>query len=381
MADHILPFDIEAEIMERLPVKSLIRFRSVSKQWLSLIDSSNFINNYHINRKHPEHHVFVQYKQENGKKYISIIDDSSFPNQKSSLTVPGPLSLLRHAKPCSSVDGLLCFYGVRRDVAGQAKMAVLWNPAIRKSVGIPIPNQLSSLKGSTHIGFGICPNTSDPKLVRINTFIDSKTVDWEVEVYAWSARVWKSVSNIPPAFKYSYLESGQVYVGGFIYFGALDYRLLGKITSNLIVSFDLKSNEFGEVCLPDRLVNTYNLGVMKVYESLGLLEHNQYDDDILSCGVWVMKEGVSKMFTKMFSIKTPFNLFGYTVVELRKNGDAILKDGDYMFEDDIVPVLKVYETCSGHINDFGIKGKYFSFSVKSYMETLLLLDHSDSVIH
>ncbi|GJW11124.1 F-box domain containing protein [Tanacetum coccineum] len=476
----------------------------------------------------------------------------------------------------SFVNGLLCFYGVRRDVAGETKMAVLWNPTIRKSVGIPIPNALSSPKGDTYIGFGSCPDIGDQvfvggfiywpafesiklggrsnlivsfglkndefgevclpdrlvhacnigvtkvyeslglleffheetyvsfcvvwgiegelicidswyasvaivsialsiflppvylvfawtlermvnhllydliaieadidneswfnmvsiistnsiytpltlmaghilhfhieaeirkgfrfkSLIRVrnrtnigfgfalNTsdtscwldliIYDSKTVDWEVEVYAWSARVWKSVSNIPPAFKYSYLESGQVYVGGFIYFGALDYRLLGKITSNLIVSFDLKSNEFGEVCLPDRLVNTYNLGVMKVYESLGLLEHNQYDDDILSCGVWVMKEGVSKMFTKMFSIKTPFNLFGYTVVELRKNGDAILKDGDYMFEDDIVPVLKVYETCSGHINDFGIKGKYFSFSVKSYMETLLLLDHSDS---
>ncbi|GJT02861.1 putative reverse transcriptase domain-containing protein [Tanacetum coccineum] len=237
---------------------------------------------------------------------------------------------------------------------------------------------LIRVRNRTNIGFGFALNTSDTSCWLDLIIYDSKTVDWEVEVYAWSARVWKSVSNIPPAFKYSYLESGQVYVGGFIYFGALDYRLLGKITSNLIVSFDLKSNEFGEVCLPDRLVNTYNLGVMKVYESLGLLEHNQYDDDILSCGVWVMKEGVSKMFTKMFSIKTPFNLFGYTVVELRKNGDAILKDGDYMFEDDIVPVLKVYETCSGHINDFGIKGKYFSFSVKSYMETLLLLDHSDS---
>nr|GFA89843.1 hypothetical protein [Tanacetum cinerariifolium] len=253
-----------------------------------------------------------------------------------------------------------------------------------KSVGIPIPNALNSLKGNTHIGFGICPNTSDPKLVRINTFIGSKTVDWEVEVYTWTARVWKSVSNIPPASIYSYLESGQVYVGGFIYFGALDYiRLLGNIRSNLIVSFDLKSDEFGEVCLPDRLVNTYYVGVMKVYESLGLLEHNQHHDERSSCGVWVVKDGVSKTFTKMFSIKTPYNLFGYTVVELRKNGDAILKDGDYMFEDDdyIAPVLKVYETCSGHINDLGIKGKYFSFSVKSYMETLLLLDHSDSIIH
>ncbi|GKB61169.1 ribonuclease H-like domain-containing protein [Tanacetum coccineum] len=42
MSDNI-PFDIQTEIIKRAPVKSVIRFRTVSKSWKSLIDSSEFI--------------------------------------------------------------------------------------------------------------------------------------------------------------------------------------------------------------------------------------------------------------------------------------------------------------------------------------------------
>ena len=199
------------------------------------------------------------------------MDDDNFSNQKSSLTVPWPVSLLRYVSTVNSVNRLLCLYGPHQD-ARDEEMVVLWNPSIGKAVGIPISNSLFQLTGNTFIGFGVCPNASDPKLVRINTIIGyGTTVDWEVEVYTLSARVWKSVLNIiPPAIKSSYLKNGQVFVGGFIYFCAYDdIRLQGGIRSNLIVSFDLKSDEFGEVCLPDRLVHKYDLRVTKIKDSLG----------------------------------------------------------------------------------------------------------------
>ncbi|GKF20647.1 putative F-box domain-containing protein [Tanacetum coccineum] len=46
MSDHI-PFEIQSEIIKRLPIKPLVQCRSVSKQWKSLIDSSKFIADYH----------------------------------------------------------------------------------------------------------------------------------------------------------------------------------------------------------------------------------------------------------------------------------------------------------------------------------------------
>nr|GEX74490.1 hypothetical protein [Tanacetum cinerariifolium] len=122
------------------------------------------------------------------RTYISIIDDDTFPQQKFLITAPEPLNLLRHAKTVGSVDGLVCFGGWYKD----NKMVVLWNPSIRKSVAIRIPNVIDSLYGYTRIGFGVCPHTNDPKLVRINV-TKTLSICWEVHVFTLSSRVWKTV--------------------------------------------------------------------------------------------------------------------------------------------------------------------------------------------
>ena len=44
-------------------------------------------------------------------------------------------------------------------------------------------------------------------------------------------------------------------------------------------------------------------------------------------------------------------------------------------------LLAVCEHCLGRINGIRIDGKVNSFTVKSYTETLLLLDQSNSIIH
>ncbi|GKE65088.1 F-box domain containing protein [Tanacetum coccineum] len=203
------------------------------------------------------------------------------------------------------------------------------------------------------------------------------TVDWEVEVFALSTRVWKTVSSIPLAFKYCYLTcEGHVSIGGFIYWHGCDFFKLGDgIPFNTIVSFDLKSDEFGEVCLPDRLVHSC-LRVLKVKESLGLLEYYE-DGEVPFCGVWIMNEGVTKSFTKMFNVNI-LNFWRYRVLEFRNNGEAIIETA---LDDSHSSALEVCEPCSGRHNGIGIDGKYGSYSVKSYMETLLLLDQSNSIIH
>ncbi|GKD25162.1 F-box domain containing protein, partial [Tanacetum coccineum] len=171
MSDYI-PFEIQSEIMKRLPVKSLVQFRSVSKQWKSFIDCPEFIKTYHINHPNPKHHLLVRYNHV--PTYTSIIDDNTFPQQKFPLTAPEPLNLL------SSVDGLLCFYGLYKDIELETKMVVLWNPSVRKCVGIPIPNVFDSPYGYTRIGFGVCRDTNDPKLVKINV-VETPHISWDVQ--------------------------------------------------------------------------------------------------------------------------------------------------------------------------------------------------------
>ncbi|GKD90822.1 F-box domain containing protein [Tanacetum coccineum] len=209
-------------------------------------------------------------------------------------------------------------------------MVVLWNPSIRKCVGIVIPNVDYSPYGGTVVGFGVCSDTSDPKLVKIKKF-RTRNICWEVQVFTLSSRVWKTV-YIGAPFKSCDLMLDHVFIDGIIY-----WRTLGSF----IISFDLKSEKLGEVCLPERLVGTKDLLVAKV-------------------------EGKS------------VSAFNGTVLGFRNNGEVVLNMVDDDYKESTV---EVYEPSSGHMNGVGIKGDYIKFFATSYMETLLLLDESNSIIH
>ncbi|KAK9078985.1 hypothetical protein SSX86_000654 [Deinandra increscens subsp. villosa] len=178
-AANNIPFDIQVKIIKKvLPVKSLIRFRSVSKQWKALIDSSQFIMDHCVNPAQP-HHLLVSYKAGDNEdhKFVSIVDDDSFPHHKFSPTVPPTVKLLRRVILVGCSHGLVCLSGFtpfrRRN---RKELIVVWNPAIRKSVDIPLPVQNPAIRKSVDIhlpyelfvfGFGVCPKTSDIKIVKI----------------------------------------------------------------------------------------------------------------------------------------------------------------------------------------------------------------------
>ncbi|GJR52459.1 putative pentatricopeptide repeat-containing protein [Tanacetum coccineum] len=368
----LIPFDIQSEIMKRLPVKSLIQFRSVSKKWKSFIDSPKFIKNYHITHTNPQHHLLVRCELDTSQTCTSIIDNNTFPQQKVPLTAPESLSLLRNTLTLSSIDGLLYFCG---DVDSKTRMAVIWNPTVRKSVGIAIPIPKAGYKRII-VGFGVCPDTSDPKLVKISaTNIPSM---WEVQVFTLSTRFWKTVYMGAP-FKSCNLMWFQVFVNGVIYFRASDFNFVNQVRSNFIISFDLKSEKFGEVCLPERLVHTpyLDLDVAKVNESLGLLEYYA-EGDMRVCGVWTRNDGDNKTFSKIYTVKVVGKSLLSRVLTFRNNGEVVMQlDDDNNHECRI----EVYEPLSGLISGVGINGNQRTFSARSYMETLLLLDESDSIIH
>lgn len=61
----------------------------------------------------------------------------------------------------------------------------------------------------------------------------------------------------------------------------------------------------------------------------------------------------------------------------RKNGKPIIETRN---DRQVSFTLQVYDPCSEHFNDLGIRGNFHWFSVSSYTETLLLLDHPSSII-
>ena len=124
MADYNIPFDIQEEIMKRLPIKSLLRFRSVSRPWKSFIHSSKFIAGYQQTQR-----LLVSYDDDNyNKKYVSIVDDDIY--SKLSLVVPVSV---KNRTLVSSSQGLFCLCSYYSDNFGRnTASAVIWNPTIRK---------------------------------------------------------------------------------------------------------------------------------------------------------------------------------------------------------------------------------------------------------
>nr|GEX39264.1 hypothetical protein [Tanacetum cinerariifolium] len=195
------------------------------------------------------------------------------------------------------------------------KIAVLWNPCVGKTVSISISFELHLRNRHTYIGFGVCPNTRDPKLVRINTIGFPIVCAWE----------------------------------GFIYWHAY-YNIKFPLPS-LIISFDLESHEFGEVSLPARRVlpshllpDTWGLRyrVLEFRKNGEVIIENT--DDTISSAIEVYEPSLRHL-----------------------NGIGFY--GTFHSS-----VLEVYEPSSGRSSGLGINGSFGPFSVNSYMETLLLLD-------
>ena len=98
--------------------------------------SNNFINNYHINHTYPQHRLLVRYTShtEQDRRFVSVEDNDTFPQHKSLETAPWSLNTLKHVGTHGSLSGIIFFCSSYRE------MVVLWNPSVRKSVGIVIPN-------------------------------------------------------------------------------------------------------------------------------------------------------------------------------------------------------------------------------------------------
>ncbi|KAK9077309.1 hypothetical protein SSX86_005646 [Deinandra increscens subsp. villosa] len=371
MSDN-LPFELQSEIIKRLPVEPLLRFRSVSKAWKSLIDSSDFTADY----TGKVQHILVNYHHylHNDHKYVSIVDDHTFPQHRVSPTPPELVNMLKSSSIIGSSHGLLCLSGYFRDSSHlpETEVAILWNVSVRKAVSVVLPH----VKGHpADLGFGVCSYTKDPKIVYIRHIIgeeDQETIGRQVEIFALSTGAWRSLHNNLPRNSVEFFRL-QVVIDGFLYWLATN-----KITmDNLIISFDITSEEFGEVNLPDTLAHDRSCGslyISKLRKSLVVIERDRavYDPIFI---VWMMEDGDSKSFTKLFSIYTPdVSILG--VLEFRESGEPILK----VSEDDSW-YLVVYEPYSKQIGNLGIEGEDLAFSVSSYTETLLLHEQPNFVIY
>ncbi|XP_062162169.1 F-box/kelch-repeat protein At3g06240-like [Alnus glutinosa] len=216
-----LPNEVIAEILSRLPVKSVIRFRCVSKTWCSLISSPHFIAT-HLSRalsnpQYPSnlvfHHFDYPFKKDRSPAIRIHLLSLDAEVQKRSLVTqefdvsdkkdPSNFMVSRCSYDCMEVigssNGLFC-------LTSGFDSYVLCNPCIQKAISILHPNiGPRGFEPETH-GFGYCPRTDDYKVVRI-VYVEGTTHSL-VEIYTLRTGAWRSFTAPGPPYYFREPMSG-----------------------------------------------------------------------------------------------------------------------------------------------------------------------------
>ncbi|XP_052182638.1 F-box protein CPR1-like isoform X2 [Diospyros lotus] len=368
MAEAYLPGELLAEILKRLPVKSLLRFRSVSKSWCSLIGNPEFITlhrNYNIN--HPR--IMVNYYP--SKLYALHYDNDAF-ELHTEVEFPF-MRLNRYYRVLGSCNGLI-FVGT--NLVSFASDLFLWNPSIRKFVTLPTPGITFNSHGPYRpvFGFGFDSKSNDYKVVRI-VYLQGRNglskVPPEVELYELHTGTWRGITAVVPPFEMRNYSCQANMINGAVHWIAYSPTKNGGFP-NLIVAFDLSDEVFKEMRFPNTLANKcpLKMSIAACGELLSVF-HYYLSSSNGYCSLWVMeKYGMDNSWTKLFNIELWQGV--HEVLGSRKNGELLVITSDQK--------LVSYDPDVEQVKDLGIRRIPTSLHVNTCIESLNLLDRAYGVL-
>ncbi|XP_027119956.1 F-box/kelch-repeat protein At3g23880 isoform X1 [Coffea arabica] len=368
-----IPDELIFEILSRLPVKSLLRFRCVSKSWLSLISSSEFIK-AHLEKSLNEHDynrhklLFISDRIFKNCSLNPALNASKTPSTETSANiVDNPMRFNRGSLPyiVGSCNGLVCIKSPRNRL-------YFWNPATRKSKRLPKfgsktvhNNWWDSL---FCYGFGYDESNEDYKVVGVS-FVNVSDVfgtEIRVKVYSLKGNSWRRIQE---DFKVGDMDEYGCFANGKLHW--VSNRIPGSDDVRKIISFDLASEAFGEVEKPEQWMgfsSDWNLHVLDGHLSLS------YDQGSNLVDVWVMeKDGANESWAKVLSIlnlSQPSGEIFLKPVFLSKEGEILFKYG---------PVIALYSTKDNAYNYPRVTNLGDLAQVEVYVESLLSPNAVDGV--
>ncbi|XP_004296089.1 PREDICTED: F-box protein CPR30-like [Fragaria vesca subsp. vesca] len=393
-----LPEEIIPDILVRLPIKSLIRFTSVSKSWNSTIKHPTFIRTHlthTLNSTHQNatrliliHNVSNEgtSKHNYGQVPLSGFKEDSYSLHYDNTAVTEhckiefPIALKQMMlNPCFRVSGT--YNGLvllAEDVWHDVYNYVLWNPSIRKYVILPKPTVRKSTHGEykASMGLGYDARKNDYKVVRVTFLVDQPdhSLTALVQYYSLATGSWGMLRVLPPCML---LSSGVlVFANGALHFLAV------RGTDNhemkcLLMGFDVGSESLREILLPESLnmdaLLEFKLGASGDGKSIGLFVRCDTETDSY-LDIWVMKEYfVQKSWAKLMILtpQGPERSLPKPICFRRSGHEVVLQ-----LEDD--RGLVSLDIVSKQFKSLGISAGLVC-SVDSYEESLVLLDRKDAI--
>ncbi|XP_062014514.1 F-box/kelch-repeat protein At3g06240-like [Rosa rugosa] len=268
--------DMFEEILSRLPVKSLCRFKCVSKSWLHLIETQ-------LNRTQKHKVIFGTTASLSSLDPEAAIDDDNMP--PSSLDFPLKGKPGTRLKMVGLSNGLAC-------IMPQPDALFIFNPSTGESMRVPervLTKKKKNRKSAVLYGFGYAPSIKDYRMVKI--FLD----DGVVLMFSLTNKSWKRVEDIPDEYDLSSWRKWDPLNGAFHWL----LEDMGDEDPPFIAAFDLADGKFSDLPLPESFDRDYNDFTTGIFGGcLCLLEQLNPFGFEFSC--WVMeKYGVKESWTRI----------------------------------------------------------------------------------
>ncbi|KAL2494533.1 putative F-box protein [Forsythia ovata] len=319
LQNSYLPEDVIVEILARVPVKNLLRFKCVCTRWRKLILSPWFVS-LHLNRSifNPTRHSILV-PSRCGNQSVSLDPVTFSPIQNFNQAH----SFAQRVMYVGSINGLLCIRGDSPDCIS------IWNPSTRLFKKLPLGRHYSPINIS--FGFGWDPIANDYKVIKIGyqSNLENGQIKTWAEVWSANSDSWREIKVERNFFLCRNVYD--VFVKGFAHWLVKDG--LKSNIKPLVASFDMNTEVLQLVPVPEHLIGKPSALFCMNWKETFALAGCVSREPTKIYQVWTMESGSvgkepwSKKFT--FELDVDFYCFLYNVngkLLLNRHGDVILYD-------------------------------------------------------
>ncbi|KAM3326592.1 F-box/kelch-repeat protein like [Capsicum chacoense] len=307
-----LPTELVTEILSRLTVKSLLKFKCVSKSWRALISSPEFVKT-HLTICAHQRVVLTEVRDLFSFRDVQYILKDCSLNSLRNDPVTEALDLYypmynpqQNVCIVGSVNGLICTYLI---------------------LDLRVSGDCSFV-----YGFGYDEYNDDYKVVCVRhrfLILEDHVV---VKSYSLKSNSWSSMDDIPDVvrlIKPCKFVNGKLHWTGVLSWANSIYGGFHKDWN--IVSIDLADEKWGEVEQPRYGEEDFSLNLEVLGSDLSVLSNCMKKHTESHTEVWVMREyGVKESWTKMYTIKNRgdvISLFFPQTLCMSNKGDILLVPG------------------------------------------------------